>query len=179
MAKKILDLDWLITEYMPFFSEFGMTEENVRGYYETWSKNRPALIKDYLWFIFQSLLYESAKQSKTEQELYKYQNMIYMEMLWFRRKVEKVKANEILQLALASLVRKTISETNFQLKVEIISGHCCPYCDNLNQHMFSSEEVLKNQYLGSRDCTNPQGCNCTYAFVPMRDEDDNLISNFS
>lgn len=174
MAKKVLDLDWVIKTYMPFFSQFGMTEENVRNYYIVWSGNRPALPKDYVWFIFQKLLFETAKQSKTEQELYKYQNIIYSEMVWFRRRVENTKANEILQLSLSALIRKSISEVDFQIKIEIISGHCCSYCDKLNGQLFSTEDVLKNQYLGSAKCSNTKGCNCTYAFVPQRDKNGNL-----
>lgn len=166
MTKKVFDIEWVIRNYLPFFSEFGMTEQSLRDSYITWSSKRPKLAKDYVWFLFQNLLFETAKQSETQQELFKHHNTIYSEMLLFRRKIERKKANEILQLFLSNLIKKTIAETNFILKVQIISGHCCPYCDSLNGQITSVEETLKKMQLGSKNCSNLKGCNCTYAFVP-------------
>ena len=133
--KQILDLDWLIKKYMPFFQQFGMEEKNIRSHYLKWSENRPALVKDYLWFIFQQLLFESAKQSHSESDLYKNQVIIYSEMLDFRRRIEKAKANEILQLRFEAEIRQVTSDTNLLLEIEIISGYCCPYCDSLNNQI--------------------------------------------
>lgn len=173
-SKQILDLDWLIKKYLPFLQQFGMSEDNIRSYFNVWSENRPALVKDYLWFLFHQLLKESAKQSHSESELYSHQITIYSEMLAFRRRVEKVKANEILQLLLEAKVLKTITDSNLKFDVKINSGYCCSYCDSLNNKLFAVDVILENKYLGSKSCTNQFGCNCTYSFIALRNEDGRL-----
>lgn len=172
--KQILDLDWLVKKYLSFLQQFGMNEDNIRSYFIVWSKNRHPLIKDYLWFIFQQLLIESTKQSHSASEIYRHQITIYSEMLSFRRRVEKVKANEILQLLLEAEVLKAITDTDLKLDVKINSGYCCPYCDSLNNKNFAVDDILENKYLGSNNCTNQFGCNCTYSFIPLRNEDGSL-----
>ena len=175
--RKINDLtiDSVLKKYALFFSKYGLTESKIRNGYKVWSGSGTTRVNDYVWHLFQSLLLETAKQSHTAAELYLNQRDIYFEMLYFRRKYEKDKANEILQLFLNAGLNKTLVETSLDLKVEIISGHCCEYCNSLNQKMYEPSDVIKNQYLGSNKCSNPKGCNCTYGFVPTRDSNDRLI----
>jgi hypothetical protein len=170
-----LTIDFVVKKYITFFSKYGLTESKIRNGYNVWAKNGATLVKDYVWSLFQSLLLETAKQSNKEVELYRSQRDIYFEMLYFRRRYEKVKANELLQLFFDADLKKTFLETNLELRVKIISGHCCEYCDSLHQKIYEPLDVIKNKYLGSQKCTNPNGCNCTYSCVSLRDSKGRLI----
>jgi hypothetical protein len=175
MPKREYTIDWMLKNYMSFFQEFGMDETNIRHNFPIWSKNRPPLVKDYLWYIFQLLLIESAKQSMGEQALLLNQRKIYATMLDFRRRIEHKPANEILQLMLKADVRRNQLESSVKYKVVIISGNCCPYCNSLNEKQFEFEEVLANQYLGSIHCTRERGCICAYGYEALRDKNSRLI----
>lgn len=172
--KKELTIDSVVKNYLPFFSRIGMTENQIRNSYKAWSESGITFINDYVWHLFQTLLSASANQSKTTVELYNYQKDIYLEMLFFRRKYEKDKANKILQLFLDANIKKTLLETRSELRIIIISEICCDYCDGLSKSSYEPLDVLKNKYLGSEKCTDPNGCNCVYAFESIRDSNGRL-----
>jgi hypothetical protein len=175
MAKSDHTLDWMIDNYMPFFMQFGMDEGNLRRQYEVWkAKSSNHRVHDYLWYIFQILLAESAKQSPNELELYRNNFKIHCKMWEFRIKVEGKKANDIKQLVEESRVRMETLQAPSYIEIKVSSGHCCPYCDGLNGMVFSPEDVLENQYLASDKCTRERGCNCRYVSVVMRNDDGSL-----
>lgn len=162
---------------MPFFNDFGIKEDNLIGYYHNWKKENSESIEDYLWFIFNHLLNENAKQSDNLLDLYKRNERIYREMTLFRRKVEGKKANEILQLQFDNYLKieKETFPEGFICQVEIISGHCCEYCDSLNGKRFDIDNTIENRYLASVNYTREKGCNCCYSVLPKRDERGSLI----
>ena len=162
-------------EYLPFFTKFGVTESEIYKLYHSWDLTQKKDIKDFVWYLFQSILENVGRSSSSLTELHSKQKEIYSQMLFFRRKFYKAKANEILQLFLESDIESHFAETSLILKIEIISGYCCPYCNELNGKVFSYKEVMENKYLGSQKCTNELGCNCTYAFQPQRDKNGRLI----
>lgn len=168
-------LDTIITKYSSFFIQFGLNELHIRKSYENWNKGESQNIKDFLWFLFQSLLYNVENNSSSEVDKYSKQRIIYLQMVDFKRRFEKKKANEILQLFFETDIKLNFTRSNISLKAMIVSGCCCPYCDSLNQKTFTCEEVLNKKYLGSINCTNERGCNCCYAFVSQRDEKGRLI----
>ena len=63
----------------------------------------------------------------------------------------------------------------FLTEVEIIGGHCCPFCDSHDGKKFSLDDAIANQYLDSKGCSNEYGCTCTYAEIAVRDSDGRLI----
>jgi hypothetical protein len=59
--------------------------------------------------------------------------------------------------------------------VIIISGHCCPYCNSLNDNKFPIEEIFEDMKVQTDKCTRNKGCNCCVAFEPLRDKVGRLI----
>ena len=168
-------IDWLIKKHIKFLEEFGLTETYVRNYFTEWSRNRPPLVKDYLWFIFQNIILEIPKQVSSEIDFYKYNLKVHSQMLDFRREIEKSPANDIYQSCLEFKLRIYEINLSFYCKVEVISGRCCEYCDLLNHELFEFSDIYKNKYLASDKCTNKRGCNCTYVPVPQRNSYGRLI----
>jgi hypothetical protein len=172
------DIDWLISSYMPFFKKFGMNEPNLRAEYEIWKgKTKNDRVKDYLWYIFQEMLMAVAKQFKTEKDFYTYNRDIYFKMWEFRIRVEKKKDNRLLQSIHECDVRLYMIDISYQFKVEMITGHCCSYCDSLDGKQVTPEDYLQNKYLASDQCTRESGCNCTVTSVSIRDANGRLILN--
>lgn len=176
MAKQHRTLDWLIQTYLPFLQKFGMNEENIRGYFETWKKGKePAYVTDYMWTIFNQLLVEVAKQVKDKVSIYRLHADIYLQMSMFQRKYENKKGNHTLKQHFLNRLKHTEMESNLLMHVGIVSGHCCPFCDSLNNLSMSFKEALETQPLASSKCTREYGCNCTYTFKVLRDNNDRVI----
>lgn len=167
-------IDRVVKEYLSFFTKFGVTESEIHESYHSWDLTQTKDVKDFVWYLFQSILEDVGRSSSSLRELHSKQRDIYYQMLFFRRKFGKAKANEILQLFLESDIESNFANTNLSLKIKIISGYCCPYCNELNGKVFSYKEVMENKYLGSQKCTNEHGCNCTYAYIPQRDKNGKL-----
>ena len=169
-----LTIDAFIKKYMSFFSKYAMTEMEIRGGYNSELINGPIYVKDYVWNLFQRLLHETAKNAKSECELFAEHRDIYMYMVIFRRRHDKVKANDLLQIVF-DLDIKLARCSSVVMMVAIISGSCCEFCNSLNNKMYSIEDALANKYLGSKNCSNSKGCNCTYSFVGQRNSNGRLI----
>lgn len=138
-------------------------------------------VMDFAWAVFQKILTEVAnafqKGDITEEQFYRENKDIYFEMTFFQRRHENKKGNHVFQLALYNDLLYNKYRTRLKLNVVIISGHCCTFCNNLNNQQIPFEEALKEQYLGSNNCTRECGCNCTYAFRTLRDSNGKLIKN--
>lgn len=67
----------------------------------------------------------------------------------------------------------------FECKAVIISGYCCDYCNELNDKIFSIEEMFEDLRIQTDKCTRKKGCNCTIGFIPQRDENGRLIKSLS
>lgn len=165
-----------VKNYGQTFAAYGFPISELKTRFEnsTNQKKYPNTA-DLIWSLFQELLLKAGQQAKTEYELYEGQWKIYAAMLDFRRKTEKSKANEILQLHLKAYVQMSSSQSTLNLKCKIISGACCEYCNSLDGKNFEIQEVLDKQFLGSENCTNEKGCNCCYSLVPERDSNGKLI----
>lgn len=174
--KKIFDR--AIKSYGQTFESYGLSiSELNRRFEKNLKQNQNSSSKDFIWSQFQELLLKAGQQAKSEYELYEGQWKIYAAMLDFRRRIEKSKANEILQLHLKAYVQMSNAQSRLNLKCKIISGACCEFCDSLNGKKYEIDEVLGKQFLGSENCTNERGCNCCYALVPERDSNNRLILN--
>src|SRR5690606_30762123 len=97
-SRKAKDLNWLTKKYMSFFKKFGMNEQNIIDHYYTWSAKGSMNILDYLWYIFNHLLDANLQQSTDRIKFYERNELIYSEMINFRRSVEKKNGNEIQKL---------------------------------------------------------------------------------
>ncbi|RXG17087.1 hypothetical protein DSM02_3185 [Leeuwenhoekiella polynyae] len=67
---------------MPFFNEFGMPEKNIVNHYEVWKKECSISIENYLWYLFNILLDENAKQTTNLIDFYKRNAKIYSQMIF-------------------------------------------------------------------------------------------------
>jgi hypothetical protein len=169
-------IDWLVQKYLRFFDKFGMTEEDIRTHYEEWKeKSENDSVKDYLWYLFQVLLGETAKQINNDADFHKNNFEIYSRMWELRVLIEEKKDNQLVRLREESRVMGEAASLPFVVEAQVISGHCCPYCDDLDQKTFAVEEVLRNHFIGSNECTREWGCNCRYQTVPKWDAEGNAI----
>lgn len=175
MAKK-KDINWLLKNYSELFNGIGITNNSIIEYQKDYqSKTSNDNVLNFLWSLFNRSLIVSAQNAKTEYDLHFQNWKLYAAMLQFRRKYEKSKANEILKLQLKSGLLMSDAQSDVKLIVEVMSGHCCEFCNSLDNKVFPIADVLKNQYLGSDSCTNPKGCNCCYAALCAKDDNGKFI----
>jgi hypothetical protein len=159
MDKLPKDLDWMFKNYIEFFEKFDMNKSNITTVFFQWKMDNEGGVKEYLWDIFEKLLYE-AQQIESEITSYKVQLLIYKEMWKYKVEVKGDNGNEYYRkylycgLMLYKLYKK---ET-----VRIASGACCPSCDALNKQRMQIEDALESQPLASSNCTNELCCNCLY-----------------
>jgi hypothetical protein len=169
MLNKVKDLNGLLTDYLPFFQKFGMTEASICNHYETWKQGRKeAQVSDFLMHLFQVLLQETAKQASSEKQFYSLKRSITLRMAEFLKSQNR-NANLALKQVLEADLRLHELETDKAIfHVKIQSGNCCPYCDALKDKIISIEDGLLYQYLASDKCTNPRGCTCHYMPLPLK-----------
>ncbi|AOW18423.1 hypothetical protein LPB03_13585 [Polaribacter vadi] len=176
--RKKKDLDWLFKNYLEFFEEFGMNKYNIVSYFQTWKKDRPEIIEDYLWFIFNHLLNENAKQSENYIDLLKRNDRIYSEMLHFRRKFEQKKANEIQKLYNENKVNLDLESnlhSNLEMEFIIIGTNDCEESKKISEKTITIKQAIENKTIPYEKCTRKQGCVCLMGLKPKRDEKGNLI----
>ena len=169
-------MDWLIENYLSFFAQFGLGEEDIRSHFEQWKqKSGSNSVKDYAWYLFQVLLGETARQVTNEADLYKNQFEIYSRMWEFRITHEKTKDNSLVRLMEEARIKAALVQLPYEFTVQVLTN-CCPHCDQLKGKEFTPEDVLKNHYVGSEECTRESGCACRYLTVPKKDADGQLIN---
>ena len=170
------NLDWLINDYGAFLLKFGLDEESVRSHYTVW-KERSGVesVRDYLWYLFHVILGETAKQLKNPRDLQKNNLEIYTAMWFFRTHVEGQKANDLQQLINDTRIRLWQTELPFHFKVKVLSGQCCPYCDQLNNQLFAADDLLQHHSFVTGQCSNETGCTCSITPVAERDAQGQII----
>ena len=175
--KKQKNIEWLIKNYMSFFKKFGMEEHNIRQYYLEWNKSDKDCIEDYIWFLFNNLIEQNQKQSKDLQGFYERNDLIYQEMIYFRRKHEGKPANEIQRLFNYNRVNLNLLQIDnqFYWQFQIMIGNNCKACENLEGFKVSSDDALKNELIPYEKCDRKAGCTCMMALTAKRDKDGKLI----
>ncbi|MEO2071854.1 MAG: hypothetical protein ABGW99_11025 [Zunongwangia sp.] len=178
LNKKKKTIDWLIQNYLSFFEKFGMNEGNIIRHHKSWKENRPDIIEDYLWYIFNRLLIENKHQSRDLIEFYERNRLIYSEMISFRRKIEGKKANEIQNMYNRNIVELELeknSENGIAYDFTVITPQDCKACQHLTDKVISKREALENNTIPYENCTRTQGCVCLISIMPRRDENGRLI----
>ena len=170
-------MDWIIDNYMEYFQQFQLKEEDIRNHYEDWKSGKEVVLpKDYLWYLFQLIVQAIAKQATSEAHMYRKNVEVYSKMWEFLVKVENRNGTHVLRSKFLNELRLwKVESTIYKKQVEIISGHCCPYCDNLDKKIMSIDEALETQPLASKQCTRKWGCNCCYSETFARDSEGRLI----
>ncbi len=137
--------------------------------------------QDFIWRIFNELVVIFPKYFLPEsRELYSILRDLYSEMGAFlidtgcnRNHVHK-KFFET-QLKLLEIDSR---DFGYEQDVEVIGGHCCEYCNKLDGLKLPIDEFIKlNPIPGA--CSNPNGCNCTYAMTARFDKRGRLIQKLS
>jgi len=169
-------LEWLVNKYSGFFNNYGLSEGDLRRHYEEWKgQTGNHAVSAYLWYLFRVLLGENIKQVTSPADYHRNSYEIYAKMWEFSVLVEGQKDNGLVQLKEEARVHAEIVNSPYAVNIKIASGHCCPYCDELNEQLFTQDEVFTNHYLGSHRCTSERGCNCRYLIVPVTDADGRLV----
>lgn len=170
------NLTWLLNDYGKFLEKFGLDEGSIRSHYPEW-KERSGLdsARDYLWYLFQVIAGETAKQVKNPVDLQKNNLEIYSAMWFFRTHVEGQKANSLQQLVNATKIKLWQLELPFHFKVKLVAENCCAYCDSKNEQLFNPEDLLLEHAFSPTHCTSETGCSCTIAPVAERDAANKII----
>lgn len=170
------NLDWLINDYGKFLEKFGLDESSVRQHYRVW-KERSGLdsARDYLWYLFQVVLGETAKQVTNEADLQKNNLEIYSAMWFFRTHVEGQTANELQQLINETKIRLWQIQLPYYFHVKITGDDCCPYCNELHQQLLPPDDLLQQNRFNPSQCTSQSGCTCVVAPVAQRDSANQII----
>lgn len=172
---KTKTMEWVLKKYLPFFEKFGMTKENIVNHYNAWKLNRVDRIEDYLWYIFNFLLNENAKQSRDIINFYKRNDEIYLQMLYFRRKIEGKPANEIQQALNYNRLELKIETTPYEFDIVVNTTNDCEACKNIDGKIYTIKEALKDKIIPYCECKRKQGCACLYSIKLRRDKNDRLI----
>ncbi len=167
---------------MPFFKEFGMTEDNILNHYQVWKKEGAFSVEDYLWYIFNLLLDENSKQSVHLKDFYSRNVQIYSQMISFRRKVESKKANEIQKLYNSSKVNldlESCATSTFKFDFVIIGTNDCEQSKKISGKSITKEQAILNNVIPYEKCSRKQGCVCLMSMVPKRNSNGSLIDSKS
>ena len=166
-------LEWVLSNNV--LSSIEIDDTKIREYFSKFIKKKPNSSKeDFLWSLLQFLLIETTKTSKDACEMYKNHSYIYFNMARFRMDYENEKDHRLFQLAHNNQI-KSYGGTGFKMQVKVISGHCCEYCDSLNEKTFDLDYAIKNKMFDLEKCTRKLGCNCTTAGVPKRYKNGSLM----
>ena len=170
------NMEWLVNDYGNFLLKFGLDEESVRNHYGVW-KERSGVdsVRDYLWYLFQVILGETAKQVKNPLDLQRNNLEIYTAMWFFRTHVEGQKANELQQLINDTRIRLWQVELPFHFRVKVLSGQCCAYCNEFNDQLLTPDDLLQHHSFSTDRCTNETGCSCNITPVAERDAQNQII----
>lgn len=172
---KQLTIDTMLHNYINWFSKFQMDEGNIRRVYETYTIKQPqSSVNDSTWHIFNILLGESVSQNNNIDKLYQTQIEILLKMLEFVKRYERRKGNDILQ-KVEKIRMEQYKLFPFEIKVKIIPGQCCSFCDALKNKEFTIKEYLQQQPVGSDNCIRDSGCNCRTMAEGVRDASGRLI----
>ncbi|RYZ29419.1 MAG: hypothetical protein EOO10_06355 [Chitinophagaceae bacterium] len=170
------NLDWLMNDYGKFLEKFGLDERSVRGHYSEWQvRSGLDSARDYLWYLFQVILGETAKQVTEPVDLQKNNLEIYTAMWFFRTHMEGQRSNELLQLINDTKIRLWQLELPFHFRVKLSGEPCCAYCDHLHGQFFKPDEILEHRAFVLDHCTSETGCSCTISPIAERDEAGQII----
>lgn len=146
--------------------------EDIFETYKT--KQSQASVNDFIWYIFNILLSENSRQSTNIDKLYETKIEILLKMWEFVKRYEGKKGNDILQ-DVEKIRMEKYKLLPFKVKLKIVSGHCCSFCDALKDKEFTIEEYLQQQPIGSDNCTRDGGCNCRTIAEAIRDASGELV----
>ena len=162
------DLDWLVKNYAAFFENFGIDSNDLIAHFEVWkTESKDSSVTNYLWYLFHVLLGETRKQVSNPSDYHRNMHDIYLKMLEFRTGVEGQKVNSLVQLIIQNRIQQWQHELPYKFRLQAISLNCCDYCELINGQVFEVEEVLKNPYFASSQCTKETGCSCGYIPVAV------------
>ncbi|MDO6602004.1 hypothetical protein [Arenibacter palladensis] len=174
--KKQITIEGIITFAGGALNNLGYSNEYIESHYKEWAVEGRESTNDYLWYLYNREL--NNVEGLTLEQLYLKQSNIYYAMGIFVLKYENGNRNHYTRLAFKSeLLRyiETSRESDYQMEVIIIQGKNCEYVRTLVGQTRTPEEMLDWQPLASKDCTNPNGCNCAYSLVPKRDMNGRLV----
>lgn len=174
--KQVKTIDWLIKNYIDFFQEFGMEEDNIRKYYAEWKLKFGERIEDFLWHIFNHLLQENATQSQDIKGFYKRSWLIYSEMVRFRRKHEGKKENELWEQAVKNKLAMTYEQATIELDAFVIGAPECEALQEIKDIKLPIGEMVKKDIIPYNKCTRERGCVCFYSCLGRKDSQGRYIS---
>lgn len=180
--KQQITLDRLVRDYGGLFEKYGHSQQYLRDHFIEWSKNRPASVNDYLWYMFNRLITEN-RSLTLEQMAYK-NSTIYLSMAIFVGKYEGDNPNHYKRLHLEQdLLMYLARDSGVESEINVIANgqYTCDHGIALDGKSMSLEDALREQPLASGKCIitqdfrKPIGCQCWYTYTAKRDENGKLI----
>lgn len=176
MAKLDKDINWVAQEYRSFLKLFNVTESNLRSAYSDWQKKQPAgSMGDFLWYILNDLLGVIGKQHHSLQQFHRLNIEVYKKMWHLLVYHENRNGNGPKHSMHENELNLWKLEAEWKSEVEIISGSCCSFCNDLKGKKLTFDEALNTQPLASKKCTREWGCNCCYTVTAVRGSNGRLI----
>lgn len=173
--KKLRTIDWLLYNYLSFFEQYGISRQNILNHHDKWKINKVDRIEDYVWYMFNFLLNENAKQSTDIVSFYKRNNDIYCQMLLFSRKIEGKSANEIQRVLNNNRLRLNIETVKYEFSIVVIGTNDCEISKEIDKKIYTVKEALDDKIIPYNECNRKQGCCCLYSIKFKTDENDRLI----
>ncbi|MFD2589090.1 hypothetical protein ACFSQJ_19350 [Croceitalea marina] len=157
-------------------NRLGYSNEYIESHYAEWSSAEKKSHNDYIWYLFNRAL--NNVDGLSVEQVFEKNSHIYYAMGLFVHKYENGNRNMYTRLAFEADLLKYIeqsSNSKLQYIVEIIGSKGCDYALSLDGQKLSPEEMFDWQPLASKDCTNCQGCTCTYSMTVKRDRNGKII----
>lgn len=180
--KQQITLNRLVREYGGMFEKYGHSKQYLRDHFIEWSKYRPALVNDYLWYMLNRLITENGSLTQ-EQMAYK-NSTVYLSMAIFVGKYEGSNPNPYKKLHMEQdLFMYLARDSGVECEIKVIANgqYTCEHGRALDGKSMSLEDALREQPLATEKCIITQdfrksiGCQCRYTYTAKRDENGRLV----
>lgn len=158
-------MEFLLKEIEEGLFKTGFKEDTYNEFLPVWIKENgdsERSRKDYIWYCYNLLLNEWAKQATTEDIMYREQRKVYLQMINFRRLENKNPTNVTKAFNFCDLQINKLSGLNCM--AIILGGNRCSEMYQIDKMELTIYEALENQIIPYKLCKREGGCNCCYTF---------------
>lgn len=171
-------IDRIYNFFIHDFQSLGISKEDLITGYNLWKTENKVNPHDYIWYTFNSLLHNNAKDISDIISYYKNNVTIYKLMVFFRRKYEKIDENRLYKVYLDNKVILTFEESKYskyEMQMVEIGVGDCELCRNRN-NKYEIKDLIDNLPIDPINC--PRGY-CAYSLhvTNKRNNFDRIIRN--
>lgn len=145
--------------------------------YEKWKTPQKNKANDFIWYTFNSKLYDNTLNVNDIQEYYRLNKQIYAAMAFFLRIFENNNGNQFWKLMLENevyYISEQDKNSKYHYYINGIGAKDCEFCRNRNDR-YKIKDIINSLPINPNEC--PRYC-CVYSFSKgvKREEEDNVMT---